>query len=216
VRTTANPDLLPTCTDFVYMLEEDVFINQWTTPIDADADGDVDSADQTHSRKHLRNQLCRPRLRDANKNLSDTWHFVGHYPYPPKGRASRTASGLQFYDGAVLTSLLTHTAHPTDYDDPKVKGVDGHKPLSEAANFPIVIVYLQAWNPFHFFTGYVEVNGRYDGGVEHPMVRLASRSTAQCGVTPRLVSARAQRGSARSPAGWRRARHEVDSRCCNM
>jgi hypothetical protein len=164
---------------FVYRLKP-LFINQWTKPLDTNSDGKIDWADQQSSRLYLRNVLCRPKLIEHNRALADTWHFLGHYPYPPKGRASRTHAGIQFYDGAVMTALLTHTAHCTEFDDNHTaNAVEGHAAQSETANVPIVAVYLQAWNPFHFWTGYVEVNGRTDGGVEHPMWLVCAAETSK-------------------------------------
>mmetsp|Transcript_39222 Transcript_39222/g.96919 ORF Transcript_39222/g.96919 Transcript_39222/m.96919 type:complete len:406 (-) Transcript_39222:36-1253(-) len=166
------------CSTNAYLFTlEPLFINQWTSPLDTNGNGTVDFADNYESRMHLRNALCRVKLAERNEDLVDSWHFTGHYPYPPKGRKSRTHAGIQFYDGFTITALMTHTAHLTDLDDGS--NLEGHKPLSTTANFAIVAVYLQAWNPLHFFTGYVEVNGRLDGGVEHPMWLLSAASTSR-------------------------------------
>ena len=64
--------------------------------------------------------------------------------------------GTWLYD-----SLISHTTHPYD--------VPGHVPRSEDASWGLIVVRLQAWNPFYQLAGYVEVNVRKDHGVEHPM-----------------------------------------------
>merc|ERR1719421_552214 len=57
--------------------------------------------------------------------------------------------------------MVSHTTHPYD--------IEGHKPRSKYASWGLLIVRLQWWNPWYIVTGYVEVNVRKDGGVEHPM-----------------------------------------------
>jgi len=158
---------------------EEVFINQWSDPIDADADGEVDSEDQLHIRRSLRNQICRAKLRERNRALTDAWPFAGHYPYPPPARASRTAAGLQFSDGTVLSTMLTHTGHPSDVTDPTVRNIAGFEPRSAEALFGVSCVYLQSWNALHVYTGYVEVNVRKDGGCEHPMWLVSAARTSR-------------------------------------
>lgn len=153
---------------WLYDLKE-LYTNQWSAPIDANADQRIDSRDALAIRRLLRDQICRPKLKEMNRRLTDTWPFHGFYPYPPAERTSRTHVGLQFSDGTPMLSLFTHTAHPSDLADPELRNIPGHTPRSEHANFTISSVYLQRWNPFHHLTGYVEVNVRNDGGVEHPM-----------------------------------------------
>ena len=68
---------------------------------------------------------------------------------PPEKRPSRTVAGLQMGCGGKCT-LISHTTHPYD--------VPGHVPRSEDASWGLIVVRLQAWNPWYQLAGYVEVN----------------------------------------------------------
>ncbi|GAB5353332.1 hypothetical protein AAMO2058_000028000 [Amorphochlora amoebiformis] len=78
----------------------------------------------------------------------------------PMNRKSLTALGVQ-YNYSTRHAMLTHTCH-THF-------IPGFLPRSKTASRGLIGVYLQAWNSFHPIIGYVEVNTRIDGGVEHPM-----------------------------------------------
>ena len=139
---------------------EDVFINQWSDPLDADGDGDADAVDQELARGAIKNCITSSLLREKNRAITDAWPFVGHHQLPPEKRPSKTVAGLQMGCGGKCT-LISHTTHPYD--------VPGHVPRSEDASWGLIVVRLQAWNPFYQLAGYVEVNVRKDHGVEHPM-----------------------------------------------
>jgi len=53
-----------------------------------------------------------------------------------------------------------------------------YEPRSKHAAATLACIYMQAWNPLHVHTGYVEVNMRRDGGVERAMwLVLAARTS---------------------------------------
>ena len=105
-------------------------------------------------------QVSNTLLTDVKREIIDAWPFAGHHQWPPQQRASRTVMGVQMGMSGKCT-LLSHTTIPA--------GVVGHTPRSETAERAILCVRLQMWNPWYQLAGYVEVNTRKDGGMEHPM-----------------------------------------------
>ena len=81
--------------------------------------------------------------------------------------ASHAASPLST-SGKVL--MLSHTYHGQAY-------VAGHTPRSEYGTWTCIVVLAMVWNPWYNLTGYVELNYRKDGGMEHPMWLLADRKS---------------------------------------
>jgi hypothetical protein len=165
---------------WLYELEE-VFINQWSEPFDLNADGSVKTEqDEELLRPLLWNMVGRPKLKQRNVDVVDAWPFLGHFPYPPPSRESKTATGLQFSDGVLLVTLLPHVAHPTERDQKGLlQNISGHAPRSKTGTFTVVSVYLQAWNPLYHLTGYVEVNTHVNGGAEHPMWLVCAARTSR-------------------------------------
>ena len=138
-----------------------VYTNQWSDPLDATGDYRLTARDEEIIKNELKPMVFNAKAEAFRSKLTDPWRFAGHYPYPPPDRESRTVIGMQYSDWLVRTALLTHTTHAYD--------VPGHTPRSTHATWNLCAVHLASWNPFHFFTGYVEVNVRKDGGIEHPM-----------------------------------------------
>jgi len=139
---------------------EPYFINQMSDPIDADGDGDTDMEDRALAFNAMATNVSNTLLTDVKREIIDAWPFAGHHQWPPQQRASRTVMGVQMGMSGKCT-LLSHTTIPA--------GVVGHTPRSETAERAILCVRLQMWNPWYQLAGYVEVNTRKDGGMEHPM-----------------------------------------------
>jgi len=148
----------------IYRYQE-VFINQWSAPIDADTDSKILSHDLKLTRENMISVVCDSLLETRSRELVDSWPFTGHHPYPPSHRNSFTAAGMQFSDlgGSCCcrSVLISHTTHG--------HLIESFKPRSDTAAYGIISVYLQAWNPWYHLAGYVEVNVAKDGGIEHPM-----------------------------------------------
>ncbi|CAE7490992.1 unnamed protein product [Symbiodinium natans] len=155
------------CNPFIYTLKE-VYINQRSEPLDVDGDGNSNLKDQYLAFLAMRRLVCNAKIGDINAHIVDAWPFTGHHQFPPPGRESKTVAGLQMGMGGYCT-LISHTTHPYD--------VEGHKPRSESAAHGVIVVRLQAWNPWYQLAGYVEVNVRKDNGVEHPMWLCADPSS---------------------------------------
>jgi hypothetical protein len=156
---------------FLYALEE-LYINQWTPALDATGDGLHKREDQQLVQSHIQHQVCRTKLHEKQRAVTDAWPFAGHHQYPPEGRASKTVAGIQFCEDVfpfISLTLFSHTTHGYQ--------VEGHLPRSEYASFGLISVRLQWWNPWYHLTGYVEVNAREDGGVEHPMWLVNDRTS---------------------------------------
>ena len=148
---------------------EEVFINQWSEPLDADADADADEMDVAPVQAAISNMICAAILEDVQADLFDAWPFAGFHPYPPEGRKSQTVAGVQMgLGGKVL--MLSHTYMGNAYSR-------GHTPRSEHGRWTCITVMAQCWNPWYNLTGHVEVNLRHDGGLEHPMWLLADRKS---------------------------------------
>eukprot|EP00465_Bigelowiella_longifila_P015391 CAMPEP_0185280182 /NCGR_PEP_ID=MMETSP1359-20130426/65487_1 /TAXON_ID=552665 /ORGANISM="Bigelowiella longifila, Strain CCMP242" /LENGTH=255 /DNA_ID=CAMNT_0027875335 /DNA_START=57 /DNA_END=824 /DNA_ORIENTATION=- len=147
---------------------ETVFLNQWSKPIDANIDGEITETDADIIRGKMVKQVTRARLRDKNRDLTDEYSFSAYYQLPPPDRESLLVAGIQYSEAAV-TSLVTHSLHSYL--------IKGYKPKSDTASWGFLSVYLQYWNPYHWFTGYVEVNLRKDGGIEHPMWLAADKTS---------------------------------------
>lgn len=150
---------------FVFNLTE-VFINQWSDPLDADGDGKSTVADRPHVRECLQDNVCSSLLTAENRASVDGWPFAGHHQFPPPDRSSFTVMGFQMISltvcrGFSWMNLLSHTTHSYL--------VPGSVPYSETASWCLISVWLQSWNPWYVVSGYVEVNVRTDGGAEHPM-----------------------------------------------
>eukprot|EP00466_Bigelowiella_natans_P000099 jgi/Bigna1/66046/fgenesh1_pg.1_\ len=142
-----------------------MFVNQWTRPIDADNDRKLTRKDQEKVADSLKEQIVHHLLEEPKRAMVDEFPFIGHYAHPPEGRESKTMIGTQFDVGMVFV----HTVHTHLKED--------FVPRSKDASIGIVSVYLQAWNPWHHLTGYVEINVRKDGGAEHPMWLIADKSS---------------------------------------
>ncbi|CAJ1339375.1 unnamed protein product [Effrenium voratum] len=141
---------------------QDVYINQWSDPLDANLDGRSDCADIASIKEHMKIGICRAMLTERNRDFIDPWQFTGHHQYPPPGRESQTVGGMQFSNqGPLRVCLLSHTCVAID--------IPNHKPRSETAAWTLLEVHLLSWNPWYQLAGIVEVNFRKDGGVEHPM-----------------------------------------------
>jgi len=152
---------------FTHKLEE-VYLSQWSDPLDANGDVEVDSQDQKIVQQTLRDVVCRSLLAERNRYIIDAWPFTGYHQYPPPGRRSRTMAGIQF-SNTMSAPLFSHSTLPYD--------VPGHVPRSPSAAWGLLIVYIQWWNPFYPYTGYVELNVRKGGGLEHPMWLFNDRSS---------------------------------------
>eukprot|EP00466_Bigelowiella_natans_P000789 jgi/Bigna1/74472/fgenesh1_pg.29_\ len=150
---------------WVGFIKLEVFINQWSAPIDVNTDSKILSDNIKLTRQNMISVICDSLLETKSRNLVDSWPFAGHHPYPPAKRESVTAAGMQFSDlggfCCCRSVLISHTIH-------------GHmikyfKPRSDTAAYGIISVYLQAWNSWYHLAGYVEVNVAKDRGIEHPM-----------------------------------------------
>jgi hypothetical protein len=149
-------------------------MNQWSDPLDANCDSSVDTSDQSLVHTSMLEVVANTKISDFRHEMIDAWPFVGFHQYPPASRESKTVLGMQFNDSPAII-FISHTTHPSD--------IPGHVPRSELASKGVIIVRLQYWNPFYHLCGYVEVNVRKDGGVEHPMWLLADKkSKLQMGV----------------------------------
>eukprot|EP00929_Paragymnodinium_shiwhaense_P049750 TRINITY_DN25083_c0_g1_i1.p1 TRINITY_DN25083_c0_g1~~TRINITY_DN25083_c0_g1_i1.p1 ORF type:complete len:402 (+),score=35.45 TRINITY_DN25083_c0_g1_i1:214-1419(+) len=144
---------------FTHRLQE-VYINQVSDPVDADNNEKIDDKDQTISQENLRNVVCRCLLAGKNRHIIDAWPFSGYHQYPPPGRKTHTVTGMQF-SNTLSAPALCHSTLPYD--------IAGHVPRSRDASWGLLIVYIQWWNPFYPYTGYVELNVRNDKALEHPM-----------------------------------------------
>ena len=116
--------------------------------------------------------------------------------------ASHAASPLST-SGKVL--MLSHTYHGQAY-------VAGHTPRSEYGTWTCIVVLAMVWNPWYNLTGYVELNYRKDGGMEHPMWLLADRKSKLaarrvehvCRARPRERGTVRPKSPARSISAFRR------------
>uniref|UniRef100_A0A7S4DFX1 Uncharacterized protein n=2 Tax=Lotharella globosa TaxID=91324 RepID=A0A7S4DFX1_9EUKA len=148
---------------------EEVYINQWSPPLDANGDGIAGTrTDRKLSKCNIKIQTMRAIHRRRDRDLTDAWPFAGHYPYPTKKRKNLTVVGVQ-YNYGTRNTLLTHTCHS--------HLIKGYVPRSPTASWGMISVYLQEWNSYHPITAYVEVNLRKDGGVEHPMWIVMDRNS---------------------------------------
>ncbi|CAE8641944.1 unnamed protein product [Polarella glacialis] len=129
---------------FTHKLEE-VYISQWSDPLDANGDMEIDSQDQKIAQQTLRDVVCRSLLADKNRYIIDAWPFSGYHQYPPPGRRSRTMAGIQFWN-VMSAPAFSHSTLP--YDVPE------HVPRSPSAAWGLLIVYIQWWNPFYPYTGW--------------------------------------------------------------
>mmetsp|Transcript_16106 Transcript_16106/g.24288 ORF Transcript_16106/g.24288 Transcript_16106/m.24288 type:complete len:465 (-) Transcript_16106:249-1643(-) len=152
-----------TCNPYLFDMEE-VYINQWSLPIDAIGDHVFTEKDLDKIKVKMQTAVCRSFVAPENNEMLDHMPFSAHYPYPPMKRESKCAAGMQ-YSERIKTTLLTHSVHSYD--------IEGYKARSKNAVHGFWSVYLQTWNPYHQLTGYVEVNIRADGGIEHPMWLIA-------------------------------------------
>lgn len=127
---------------------EHVFINQWSTNLHA------------KNRFDLMAEIIRDsKLSKCGLEMNKTWNFTGHHPLPPTFRKNNTNTGIQMGKNGYFL-LLSHTSH-------------GGLPRSSHASACLIKVRLKWWNPWYHVVGYVEVNARKDGGVEHPMWIIA-------------------------------------------
>jgi hypothetical protein len=146
----------------LYDLKE-VYINQWTDPLDA-------NQDEAPIRDLMQRCICRALLEESNRDFIDAWIFAGYHQYPPPSRESKTVAGMQFANnGPLRAAMISHTTHPYD--------VPGHVIKSTDASFGFIVVRLQSWNPFYQLAGVVEVNYRKDGGIEHPMWLILDKNS---------------------------------------
>lgn len=153
---------------YLYDLEI-VETNQWSDPIDADGDGNFTARDEEIIKRELKQVVFQTKTIERKRAAIDAWPFTGHYPYPTKNRKSETVLGVQFHEFGGGAMALTHSTHGHE--------VPGHTPKSATGSWNLVAVHLASWNAFNYYTAYVEVNVRRDGGVEHPMWVAADRSS---------------------------------------
>lgn len=152
---------------FTHSLRE-TYISQWCEALDSNDDDRTGAQGSASLQAHLKNATCRTLLEDKRRRLVDAWPFSGFHPYPPSGRISRTVAGLQF-SNTFFTPAICHSTLPFD--------LPGHTPRSETATWTLLVVYIQWWNPCYPYTGYVELNMRRDGGLEHPMWLLNDQNS---------------------------------------
>lgn len=147
-----------------------VFINQWSHPYEVS-----DIYDKT------RQHVCAAILPPNVAATTDDWEFSGFHQFPPPDRESGTVAGLQFLDMRVIhrAILISHTSHGCD-----ARPGSSHEGLSQHACHArknVIAVHIQAWNPFYFVAGYVEVNVRSDQSMEHPMWLCADPENSMLG-----------------------------------
>lgn len=148
---------------FLYRLAE-THVNQWTGPLDGN--GHTDRAAMVRA---LRGQIHDAILPAWARAATDGWSFAGHHPRAPADRPSQMVLGVQFTRWSTLFSHTTSAAAPA--------GALPLAPRSAEACAGVLSVWLQGWNPWYQLAGYVEVNARSDGGVEHPMWLLVDQSS---------------------------------------
>jgi len=174
------------CNPWVYDLDER-YIQQISTSM-ADL-GDVDMGGVDNICDTARRIISRAKQYWFLRVTQDFWHFVPHYPYPPKGR--RWAVGMQCGGSAttpVCFTLLVHTTHANSDHG----GSSEQFLLSNSVHpggKPVYRVMLWYNNPYHFLTGFVEAsisNGghsqpvKFNGG-EHPMWLVTNKSPLMTG-----------------------------------
>eukprot|EP01041_Mallomonas_annulata_P003719 gene3719-7389_t len=93
--------------------------------------------------------------------------FTAHYQIPPSSRQIQNIPTVSFQAPSAMGYQFTNTiSHFTcSYHPPK----DKFKPRSATGDTLVYSVVLYYLNPFHFLTGYVEVNLQPSHALEHPM-----------------------------------------------
>jgi hypothetical protein len=148
---------------FLYALDE-LYTNQWSQAVKIE--GNSDNGNQVEMCAALSQQVCDTLLPVSARTDTDAWPFTGHHQHPPLGRLSDTVAGLQF------TRWMTLISHTTVS---RTLGVSTLPPRSPSASWTLLYVWLQLWNPWYQLAGYVEVNVRANGSVEHPMWLCADK-----------------------------------------
>lgn len=141
---------------YLYDLTEN-YINQTTNEISS-------------SKKNIINGLTKllsySLLDKKRNNIIDKHIFVPYYPIPTNNR--NWANGIQV---ASTFALIVHSSHiylnSSNYN---------HKMLSKHGDEPIYMVVLWYNNPFHIYTGYVEVNYNKNNTFEHPMWLIGGKN----------------------------------------
>ena len=132
---------------------EEVFINQWTEPLDANGDFIVNGEDYRLAQQNLLEAFCHPMVSKKNKRVLDRWPFLGFHQLPPPHRESKTVAGMQFmeyrsrYFFHPRVTLLSHTTVPLNRWN--LMNIPGYRPRSSTAEWTLLQVRLLSWNPFY-------------------------------------------------------------------
>eukprot|EP00457_Paulinella_chromatophora_P004495 gb/GEZN01004507.1/.p1 GENE.gb/GEZN01004507.1/~~gb/GEZN01004507.1/.p1 ORF type:complete len:445 (+),score=68.18 gb/GEZN01004507.1/:159-1493(+) len=152
---------------------EEVHINQWTPPILFVPDG---IKDREGLIKDVRILVSRYLHTLEKRKANDKVLFAAHYPWPRDNFKTReSVTGIQWPERSKTVNFTTTThviAGNNSFpllENGKWKWVkDSPIPRCPEGAYGIYEVRLY-WLANHFLTGYVEVNYRKDGGLEHPM-----------------------------------------------
>ena len=55
-----------------------------------------------------REAICQAKLETRKQKHVDGWNFLGHHPYPPKERESKTVMGVQFVSSSTIRYHLLY------------------------------------------------------------------------------------------------------------